>query len=78
MVSDYKSIAGEGWYRKLYQIMVAIAGNAIKAKYPITARQIEMLCREIDQETGNWYENRPITREAESALNYAYANVYED
>ena len=78
LVSDYKSIAGEGWYRKLYQIMVAIAGNAIKAKYPITARQIEMLCREIDQETGNWYADRPIQREAESALNYAYAHCYED
>ena len=78
MVEDYRGISETGWYHQLYRIMIAIAGNAIKAKYPISANQIAILCQEIDRETGNWYENRPLTREAQSALSYAYANVYED
>ena len=78
LVTDYKSIAGEGWYRKMYQIMVAVAGNAIRAGYPISAQQIANICKELDRETGNWYENRPLEREAQSALSWAYANCYED
>ena len=78
MIMEYKSIAGEGWYRYLFKIMTATACNAIKAKYPITAKEIAMLCRQIDQETGGWYDNRPLEREASSAISFAYANVYED
>jgi len=78
MIMDYKSIAGSGWYHGLYRIMVAIAGNAIKAKYPITPQQIALLCKQLDAETGGWYDNRPLEREAQSAIEYAYANVYED
>ena len=78
MIMDYKSIAGTGWYHGLYRIMVAIAGNAIKAKYPITPQQIALLCKQLDRETGGWYDNRPLEREAQSAIEYAYANVYED
>ena len=78
MVMEYKSISGTGWYSHMYKIMIAIAGNAVRAKYPISAAQIALLCKEIDRETGNWYENRPIEREASSALSWAYANSYED
>ena len=78
MAEDYRGITGTGWYHKMYQIMVAIACNAVKAKYPITETQIAQLCRELDQETGNWYENRPLNREAGAAINWAYANTWEE
>jgi len=72
--SEYRLINNTGWYHKMYQIMVAIAGNAIKNNYPITCNEITTLCRELDQETGNWYENRPLEKEADRALEYVYKN----
>ena len=77
MVMEYKSISGEGWYRYLFKIMTAIACNAVKNKYPITAKEISMLCRQIDAETGGWYDNRPLEREATSAIQFAYANAWD-
>ena len=77
MVLEYKSIAGEGWYRYMFKIMTAVACNAVKAKYPITAKEIAQLCREIDNETGGWYDNRPLEREASSAIQFAYANAWD-
>ena len=74
LAMEYQALAGTGWYRKMYQIMVALAGSAIKRKYPITARQISELCKEFDRETGNWYENRPMELEADRALEYVYRN----
>lgn len=71
---EYKSITGSGWYYKMYQIMVAIAGNALKNKYPITAKEIAYMCRELDLDTGNWYEKRPLDKEAERALDWVYKN----
>jgi len=59
----------------MYQIMVATAGNATSKKYPITAQEIAALCRELDSETGNWYENRPIEKEADRALEYVYKSM---
>jgi hypothetical protein len=58
----------------MYQIMVALAGNAIQAKYPITAKEIAWMCRELDMDTGNWYENRPLDKEAIRALDYVMRN----
>ena len=55
--------------------MVALAGNALKNQYPITAQQIADLCRELDFDTGNWYGNRPLEVEADRALEYAYRHV---
>lgn len=75
LANEYRSITGTGWYRKMYQIMVAIAGNAIKKKYPITAKQIADLCKQFDIETGNWYENRPMELEADRALEYVYRSM---
>jgi hypothetical protein len=69
---EYTQISGTGWYHKMYQIMVALAGNAIKNQYPITATQIADLCRQFDRDNGNWYENRPLDTEADRALEYVY------
>jgi len=73
---DYRVISGSGWYHKMYQIMVALAGNAIKNNYPITASEIAYLCRELDVDTGNWYAKRPLDKEAERALEYVYKNQF--
>jgi len=72
--AEYQQISGTGWYGKMYKIMIAIAGNAYSKGYPITANQIADLCREFDIDTGNWYENRPLTAEADRALEYIYRN----
>jgi hypothetical protein len=72
MAMEYQTITGTGWYAKMYQIMIAIAGNAIKKGYPITAIQIAELCKDFDACNGNWYENRPIIVEADRALEYVY------
>lgn len=71
-IAEYKSITGGGWYAKMYSIMVSIASTALKRGYPITAQEIADLCTELDNETGRWYENRPILVEADRALEYAY------
>ena len=55
--------------------MVAVAGNAIKQQYPITAPEIAKMCQELDLETGNWYKNRPLDKEADRALEYVYKNM---
>jgi len=78
MAEAYKTVSETGWYSQMYRIMVATACNAVKAKYPITADQIANMCRELDAETGNWYENRPLSREAGGALEWAYANTFEE
>lgn len=71
---EYRAITGTGWYHKMYQIMIAVAGNAVSKGYPITAGQIAQMCSELDRETGNWYENRPLDKEADRALEYIYRN----
>jgi len=75
LVSEYKTISETGWYRKMYQIMVSIAINAIRKKYPINSQEIAEMCTQIDNETGGWYKNRPLQREAEGAIQFAYENV---
>lgn len=74
LAAEYKSISSTGWYFKMYQIMVATAANAIKEGYPITAKQIADMCRQLDAETGKWYDNRPLEREADGAIEYVYRN----
>ena len=75
LATEYMTISGTGWYRKMYQIMVATAGNAVKRKYPITAKQIAELCKQFDNDTGQWYANRPLELEADRALEYIYRNM---
>ena len=69
--SGMAHIDGSGRYQKMYQIMVAIAGNASEAGYPITAEEIVDLCREFDIANTNLYEKRPMLKEAQNALEYA-------
>jgi hypothetical protein len=74
LAQEYTGMAhidGSGRYQKMYQIMVAIAGNASEAGYPITAQEIVDLCREFDIANTNLYEKRPMLKEAQNALEYA-------
>jgi len=73
-IDEYKSITDTGWYAKLYQIMVSTAGNAMSKGYPITAKEIEYLCRQLDADTGNWYAKRDIEKEAERAIEFVFRN----
>lgn len=74
LANDYLVISKEGWYRKMYQIMIGLAGNAIKNEYPMTSNQIADMCKQFDAEHGNWYESRPLETEANNALEYVYKN----
>lgn len=74
LAMEYRTISETGWYHKMFSIMVAIAGSAIKKGYPITAREIAELCKQLDNDTGNWYTNRPLEVEADRAVEYAYRN----
>jgi hypothetical protein len=74
LVKEYNEITDTGWYAKMYAIMVSIAGNAIRRKYPITAQEITTLCKEIDFENGNWYKSRPFDKEANRAIEYIFSN----
>lgn len=75
MIAEYKATTGTGWYRKMYQIMVAMALNAIEKGYPITEHDIVRTCKTLDNDTGKWYENRPFHIEASRALQYAFSQT---
>ena len=75
MLDDYANISGTGWYHKMYQLMVSIAASAVRQNYPITAKEISILCRQLDLETGNWYKNRPLEKEADRALEFVMRNT---
>ena len=75
LATEYTTISETGWYHKMYQMMVAISARALEKEYPITASQIALMCKEFDNENGGWYENRPIEKEADRALEYAYRNT---
>lgn len=73
-ILEFKATAhidGSGRYAKMYSLMVSIAANAIRLRYPITSSQIETICREIDSETGGRYRHRPFRLEAERAISFA-------
>jgi hypothetical protein len=59
----------------MYQLMVSISANALKKEYPITVQEVATLCKELDLETGNWYANRPLDKEAERAIEFVYGNM---
>lgn len=71
-VEEYKKISGTGWYYKMYQIMVTVAGNATKRGYPITAQEIAYICRDLDNNTGMWYGSRDLNKEADRAIEYIF------
>ena len=72
---EYRAITNTGWYHKMYQIMVAIAGRAVEKQYPISPAEIARLCHEFDNETGGWYKNRSFDKEAERALEFVYRGM---
>ena len=74
LVKEYNQITDTGWYAKMYAIMTSIAGIAIRKKYPITSQEIAELCRQIDMDNGSWYDNRPLEKEADRAIEYVYSN----
>ena len=71
-IEEYKQITDTGWYYKMYQIMVTVAGNATKRGYPITAQEIAYLCRDLDNDTGGWYGKRDMVKEADRAIEYIF------
>lgn len=75
MIAEYVSITGEGWYRKMYSLMVSIAANAVRRGYSITEKEIASVCKSLDADTGNWYKRRNFEAEAERALAYVYRTV---
>jgi|TARA_B110000902_G_C14232093_1_gene559282 hypothetical protein len=75
-VEEFKTINGSGWYHKLYTMMVTTAGNAMAKGYPITAKEIEYLMRDLDTDTGGWYAKRPISKEAERAIEFVFRNNF--
>jgi len=75
MIDEYTQISGTGWYHKMYQLMVSIAASAVRQNYPITSKEIAVLCRQLDIETGNWYKNRPLEKEADRALEFVMRNT---
>lgn len=73
-VEEYTRITETGWYFKMYEIMVTIAGNAMAKGYPITAKEVEYICRTLDYDTGGWYGKRPMDKEAQRAIDYVFKN----
>ena len=73
-VDEYKTISGTGWYSKMYQIMLTTAGNAMSKGYPITPKEIEYICRDLDTETGGWYGKRDLEKEAARAIEFVFKN----
>jgi len=47
----------------------------LKNNYDITAREIADLCKQLDNDTGNWYDNRPLELEADRAIEYIYKTL---
>jgi hypothetical protein len=75
LIDEWNAIAnvdGTGRYRMIYKIMIAIAMNAVKKSYPLTAFELVELIRQLDSDTSNKYQSRALEIEANNALEYAY------
>ena len=75
LVLEYRNISDSGWYHKMFQIMVSISSRALRSQYPITPEEISKLCKEIDNDTGGWYKNRPLSLEASRAIDFSLKNI---
>jgi hypothetical protein len=73
-IDEYKTITDTGWYAKMYQIMLTTAGNAMSKGYPITPKEIEYICRDLDTDTGGWYLKRDLEKEAARAIEFVFKN----
>ena len=65
---------GLGRHKLSYSIMVNIASNAVRNKYPITVDQIVDIMKDIDY--NNIYRSRNWHKEAANALDHALSNTY--
>ena len=74
LLRDYMCCTS-GWYNMSYKLLCSIACNAVKSNYPITAREVASIFREIDNSSGAWYKERPLEVEAERAVDYAMKNL---
>jgi hypothetical protein len=54
--------------------MISIAYSATKRNYPISINEVVNLCKGLDMDTGNWYKNRPLDKEAARAIEYVMHN----
>ena len=78
LIKEYKAIAhvdNTGRYAMIYKIMVSIASLAVKSGYAMTENEIVNIIRELDQETAQRYQDRPLQTEAARALEFAYRNM---
>lgn len=78
LISEYKRISrtdGSGRYSMIYKIMTSIACNAIKKKYPINEFEISEMILQLDRDTANRYQKRPLNVEAGRAIEFAYKNA---
>lgn len=64
-----------GKYHGMYRFMVAVAFAAIRDGYDIDKHELASLARSLDIDYGNHYENRPLQKEADRAIHYAYCNI---
>lgn len=75
LITEYQNITGTGWYKKMYDIMLSVAGNAFNKGYPITAHEITYICKTLDRDNGNWYGKRKFSKEADRAIQYVLRNL---
>ena len=75
LVEEYRTISKTGWYNLSYRMMVSCAMKALGSGYPITSNQIAIMMRQLDLETGGWYKNRPLEREAQGAIDFAMKSI---
>ena len=78
LIAEYKRISrmdGTGRYSMIYKIMTSIACNAVKKKYPINEYEIAELILQLDRDTSNRYQKRPLNVEAGRAIEFAYKNA---
>lgn len=78
LIDEYKAIShtdGAGRYSMIYKILSSIAFSAIKKGYPITEYELSDLVKQLDRETSNRYQKRPLLLEAGRAIEYAYRNA---
>ena len=75
LAEKYQGLNSTGWYIMMYKIMCAIAIAAKQDNYSITPAEISSLVKEFDNDTGGWYKDRPVEREAVNAIKYAAENA---
>jgi hypothetical protein len=69
MIDDYRYLRkSDNYHNGLYKFLVAVAGNADRRRYRLTADELERLARELDKFDGGYYPNRDLLREAENAI----------